>query len=180
MIHVVTGGSGSGKSAYAEDLICEYRNLTGTGDLLYIATMFPYGAETGAKIERHRQLRAGKGFRTVECYTDIGQTAEMTVLKHPDCSVLLECISNLTANELYMDGGAGELAEESIIAGITKLGRNCRNLVIVTNEVFSAGDGGSPEMNDYLRTIGAVNCRLGRIADRVTEVVYGILVEVKR
>ena len=75
MMHVITGGSGSGKSAYAEmwltgkpekseekKAICPY---------LYIATMRPFGAETQKKIERHRQMRAGKGFQTLECYGDL-------------------------------------------------------------------------------------------------------------
>ena len=55
MMELVTGGSGSGKSAYAEDRICalyeEYRK-TGKKEqkLYYIATMYPYGTETEEKI----------------------------------------------------------------------------------------------------------------------------------
>ena len=51
MMELVTGGSGSGKSAYAEDRICalyeEYRK-TGKKEqkLYYIATMYPYVTET--------------------------------------------------------------------------------------------------------------------------------------
>ena len=61
MITLVTGGSGSGKSAYAESLLysCE-------GIRYYIATMQIYDAEGEKKVERHRKLRAGKGFLTIE------------------------------------------------------------------------------------------------------------------
>ena len=39
--------------------------------LIYVATMMPYTEETKKKIERHHRLRAGKGFRTIEKYTDM-------------------------------------------------------------------------------------------------------------
>ena len=64
MMEVVTGGSGSGKSAYAEQKICGLQQ--GTGRLYYIATMYPYGSETERKIEKYRSVRVHrKGiFRT--------------------------------------------------------------------------------------------------------------------
>ncbi len=42
MLELVTGGSGSGKSAYAESRICEW-NRQDPKPLFYIATMYPYG-----------------------------------------------------------------------------------------------------------------------------------------
>ena len=65
MFYVVTGGSGSGKSAFAEDLICRNYHAPGAdhpaGSLIYIATMVPYGEETRSKIRRHRDMRMDKG-----------------------------------------------------------------------------------------------------------------------
>ena len=69
MITLVTGGSGSGKSAYAEDVAA---SAEGT-EKYYIATMRIYDAEGERKVERHRKLRAGKGFTTVESPQNIGQ-----------------------------------------------------------------------------------------------------------
>ena len=68
MITLVTGGSGSGKSAYAESLLysCE-------GIRYYIATMQIYDAEGEKKVERHRKLRAGKGFLTIESPINVGK-----------------------------------------------------------------------------------------------------------
>ena len=64
----MTGGSGSGKSAYAESLLysCE-------GIRYYIATMQIYDAEGEKKVERHRKLRAGKGFLTIESPMNVGK-----------------------------------------------------------------------------------------------------------
>ena len=76
MMELVTGGSGSGKSAYAEERICTlHRRLCEERNteipLYYIADMIPYGRETEQKIGKHRQQRAGKGFVTLEWYVDL-------------------------------------------------------------------------------------------------------------
>ena len=171
MLELVTGGSGSGKSAYAESRICEY-NRQDPKPLFYIATMFPYGEETEKKIERHRILRKGKGFETLEWYTGLKQHLEDGSLKGAD--VLLECMSNLVANEMYMESGAGCHADQAILEGIQELNRQCANVVIVTNEVFSESVPDSPEMKEYKRILGRINCEIAAMADQVTEVIYGI------
>ena len=89
MLELVTGGSGSGKSAYAESRICEW-NRQDPKPLFYIATMYPYGEETEKKIERHRMLRKGKGFETLEWYTGLKLHLEEGSLQGSD--VLLECM----------------------------------------------------------------------------------------
>ena len=112
MLHIVYGGSASGKSSYAESFAM---SLQGDGRLLYIATMYPYkwntteiDPETMQRINRHRAMRADKGFDTVECYRHV----EHIVAKKQDV-LLLECMSNLLANEMYLesDSDDGELAE---------------------------------------------------------------------
>ena len=65
MITLITGGSGSGKSAYAEKYICHVSNEKGCKEKYYIATMQVFDDEGQRKIDRHRRLRAGKGFITI-------------------------------------------------------------------------------------------------------------------
>ena len=67
MLTLVTGGSGSGKSAFAEDRVLSF----GDAQRIYIATMHPFDEESHKRIERHQKMRAGKGFETVECYTGL-------------------------------------------------------------------------------------------------------------
>ncbi|MFR6589375.1 MAG: bifunctional adenosylcobinamide kinase/adenosylcobinamide-phosphate guanylyltransferase [Gallintestinimicrobium sp.] len=69
---------------------------------IYIATMQPMDNECLARIEKHRGMRAQKNFQTVECYTGLKQ-----VRVPKDSVVLLECMSNLTANEIYAPEGVG-------------------------------------------------------------------------
>ena len=80
MIVTVTGGSGSGKSEFAENLMTELLNKTSENNkLFYIATMKPYGEEAAKRIQRHQKLREGKGFKTIECYKNIGFTRRYAV-----------------------------------------------------------------------------------------------------
>lgn len=179
MIHLITGGSGSGKSVYAEQQIVRYPAAVNPADgirpFFYVATMKPYGREAAEKIRRHRMQRMDAGFLTVEQYVD------MEELRIPDnAGILLECVSNLTANELYRDdrGEAGRACER-IIRGIRNLAGQTEHLVIVTNEVHSDINGYSRETEIYRELLGKVNCELARMADKVTEVVYGIPLYVK-
>lgn len=190
MLHIVYGGSASGKSSYAESFAL---SLQGDGRLLYIATMYPYkwntteiDPETMQRIERHRAMRADKGFDTVECYRHV----EHIVAKRQDV-LLLECMSNLLANEMYLepDSNAGsDMAEtmspvsNKIVQALIDLSTRVQELVIVTNDVFS--DGGSltydESTREYVKNLAEINCALAREAATVTEVVCGIPVIVKK
>ena len=176
MLHVVTGGSGSGKSAYAETELLRLAKQNNCKKY-YIATMEPFGEETLKKIERHREMRKDKGFDTLECYVNLKGTAE-TLTDRP--AVLLECMSNLTANEIYRSDGAGERTVDRIVDGVQELCGRCEHVVIVTNEVCSECTRDSADMTRYKKILSEVNRRLAQKADWVTEVVYGIPVEVKR
>lgn len=190
MLHMVYGGSASGKSSYAESFAM---SLQGEGRLLYIATMYPYkwntteiDPETMQRIERHRAMRADKGFDTVECYRHV----EHIVAKRQDV-LLLECMSNLLANEMYLesDSNAGsDMAEtmspvsNKIVQALIDLSTRVQDVVIVTNDVFS--DGGSltydESTREYVKNLAEINCALAREAATVTEVVCGIPVIVKK
>ena len=62
MLYMIFGGSGSGKSAYAEDLavkLCPEEKV-------YLATLTDIDEEMEQRIRDHRKMREGKSFRTVE------------------------------------------------------------------------------------------------------------------
>lgn len=167
MFVLVTGGSGSGKSEYAEKLLSG--KSENPENLYYIATMMPFGEEGKRRIKRHQKQREGLGFKTIECYLDL---ETVTVPEHS--SVLLECMSNLLANEMYDERGSHQDACEKILQGSQHLLRQCSNLVIVTNEVFSDGIIYEESTMEYIRNLGQINKRLAQLADTVVEVVYSI------
>lgn len=183
MMEVVTGGSGSGKSAYAEQKICGLQQ--GTGRLYYIATMYPYGSETERKIERHRWMRGGKGFRTLEWYTGLSECIEKEFSgqegaeRLSESAILLECMSNLVANEVFAPEGRGADCSEVLKCGLHHLAGTAAHLVIVTNDIFSDGVTYDPETEQYRKILGEVNREAAAMADYVYEVVCGIPICVK-
>ena len=162
---LVMGGSASGKSAWAEELVLKspYRPR------IYIATMEPYDDECLRRIQRHRELRAHKGFETLECYRALEH------LRVPERStVLLECMGNLCANELFQPGGSRKAAMESILRGVEALCRQCGRLIVVSNDTFSGGSRYAEGTLEYLRLLGQVNRELAARADEVCEVVCAV------
>ena len=128
MMHLVTGASASGKSAYAEDLLV----LAKSAEKYYIATMRPWGAEGAARVKKHRAMREGKGFQTIEAFHTLDD------LRLPEKgSLMLECMSNLLANEQFELGGTDEEILDRIQQGIQNLKEQTDDLIIVTNEIFT-------------------------------------------
>ena len=169
MIYLVTGGSGSGKSEYAEHLVMS----SGCPVRYYVATMTVYGEEGKAKVLRHQELRRGKGFITVECPVNVntalsGISSNQEEDAPEDAALLLECVSNLAANEMFADS-VEELGNDAINRLAGKLAGD-----ILTNEVASDGITYDPGTDQYIRLMGLVNRRLGACSHRVVEVVYGI------
>lgn len=162
MLILITGGSKNGKSHIAESIIEQY-------DLprFYIATMEPFCEEAHAAIERHRRIRSGKGFETIEKYTNLHEV-ELPCRS----AVLLECACNLCANEMF----SAEEKEpvKKIAAGVEKLLEKADVLVMVTNQVGDDGVSYAPETMDYIRNMGKLNIALAEMADCVIEAVYGI------
>ena len=161
MLSLIIGGAGSGKSAFAETL-CEKLE----GERLYIATMRPEGAESLARIERHRRQRAGLGFETLECPLSLDRAAIPA-----GANALLEDLSNLLANEMFSPGGGGA---EAVRRGLCQAIARCQNLTVVTNEVFSGGADYGAGTLAFLRELAALNRELAARADVVAEVVSGL------
>ncbi|WP_310603330.1 bifunctional adenosylcobinamide kinase/adenosylcobinamide-phosphate guanylyltransferase [Anaerosporobacter sp.] len=165
MMTLVTGGSGSGKSEFAENRTLAYSKE----DLIYIATMVAFDKEAERKIARHREMRKEKNFTTRECYVNL----KSLELKQEN-TVLLDCMSNLVANEMYQENGSHEDTVKQVIDGVMAMKEQVKNVVIVTNEVFSDGVIYDEETNRYIDYLGAINKALAEMADEVIEVVYTI------
>lgn len=171
MMTLILGGSGSGKSAWAEaytERICRGEQK------YYIATMQVYGEEGQKKVEKHRQQRSGKGFLTVEQPVDLARAAEK--MAEGEKTALLECLSNLTANEMFRTETPETEAAvtEKILADVAALHKTLRHLVIVSNNVFEDGSVYDETTMAYIRALGRINTALAQTADTVTEVVVGI------
>ena len=170
MMTLILGGSGSGKSAYAEEYL-----LWAAGDKkkYYIATMQIRDEETQTKVDRHHRLRQGKGFTTIEQPTALEQAATQM---EPMGAVLLECMSNLVANEMFSGEQPADrqTVAAKILRDVETLKKQADPLVIVTNNVFEDGITYGSATMEYIEALGRINERLAAEADEVLEVVAGI------
>lgn len=174
MMTLVLGGSGSGKSAYAEELLCA---RTAGKARYYIATMQVRDAESMARVRRHQMQRSGRGFLTLEQPVQIKQAAErLAVCGCASAGALLECVSNLVANEMFAGEQPREAAcvAEAVVSGIAALRGAVEELVIVGNNVFADGVLYDAQTMAYVQALGQVQERLAQMADEIVEVVVGV------
>lgn len=207
MIALVIGGSGSGKSAYAEQMAVK---AAGNGSLYYVATMQVYDEEGKKKVERHQKMRAGKGFLTIEQPRRLKEAAKKVATEKVATEkvsagkvaagkvaaervpagkiVLLECMSNLVANEMFSEENLSAVMDEAkikqlsheIISGVTALQDSCDILIIVTNQIFEDGIRYDASTMDYIRLLGDINRQIAERAEQVVEVVAGIPIFIKK
>ena len=202
MITLVIGGSGSGKSAYAEQMAVK---AAGNGSLYYVATMQVYDEEGKKKVERHQKMRAGKGFLTIEQPRRLKEAAKKVATEKVSAGkvaagkvaaervpagkiVLLECMSNLVANEMFSEENLSAVMDEAkvkqlsheIISGVTALQDSCDILIIVTNQIFEDGIRYDASTMAYIRLLGDINRQIAERAEQVVEVVAGIPIFIKK
>ena len=97
MNYFLSGGAKNGKSSLAQQIVCAQG-----GPHYYLATMIPHDDEDRLRIRRHLENRAGLGFQTVECGTDI--LASLSQMD-PDGAVLLDSVTALLSNEMFRADG---------------------------------------------------------------------------
>ncbi len=165
----IIGGSGNGKSAFAEKVAAKLG-----GKMIYIATMPIFSEEDIKVVERHHKLRAGRGFETLERPQRIDDVPD-----HRE-TVLLECMSTHVANVMFGDG-FDELRSnpdtnyaEEIWKEIGPVFEREGNTIIVSAEVTMDGNTYDPATGQYIRTLAEINNHLADAADLFVEVVYGI------
>ncbi len=178
MTTLVIGTAGSGKSAFAEDLVLSTKDKV----RYYVATMKVMDEAGRERVLAHRKRRSGKGFVTIECEREIGKLAD-SLERAEESTVLLECVSNLVANRMH-DGPDRAALTEPVAADeafcisfadaaaeeIRELSQRVHNLIIVTNDYEKNDPGYDEETLLYIRLLDLVNERLAAFADRVVDV----------
>lgn len=132
MNYFLSGGAKNGKSSLAQRIVCAQ-----PGPRYYLATMIPHDDEDLLRIRRHIDDRAGLGFTTVECGTDI-----LSALGRmdPGGAVLLDSVTALLSNEMFradgtLDADAPERLERELLA----FSRQMRCCVFVSDYIYADG-----------------------------------------
>lgn len=178
-IILVFGGSNSGKSEFAENLVCQEEGVR-----VYLATMDSAAAYNQATIARHREKRKDKGFITVECpyflREAVPKIKEWNQNKdEAGCTVLLECLSNLLANQVFATEAPDWQHLQDNLESIMGIAEHCRKLIIVGNILSEEGKAYSPETVEYIRLLEKLQKEIAKLADEVYEVAAGIPCRVK-
>ena len=166
---LLVGGSKSGKSMTAQRLA---RALSGGAPMYYWATMEPTDGEDLARIERHRQERAGWGFATVE-------RARALPAALPELDVrgtaLFDSVTACLAAEMFPPEGAPDAdAAQRTISEILAVSEHFANFVCVCDAVWSDGAVYDEWTERYRRGLAMVCRALAGQFDVVAEITAGL------
>lgn len=164
---LLAGGSKSGKSSLAQDIV----NKLAAGGLpkYYWATMDPVDSEDDERILRHIADRAGMGFVTVER----GKDLLAGPLPPADAVVLLDSVTALLANEMFGSGFDPEACCRAL-RELLALSEKCAHFVCVADELFRDGAEFDRATEEYRRGLAAMLRGLAREFDAAAEVACGI------
>jgi adenosylcobinamide kinase / adenosylcobinamide-phosphate guanylyltransferase len=173
---LVTGGTRSGKSGYAQDLAESM-----AGPRYFVATCPKIDQEMDARIKRHQQMREQEDWLTIEEERDLNGVFD----RMEGANVcLIDCLTLWVNNLLFHKERSQENLTENILQ------KYCREFIhgaqrfpgttiCVTGEV---GMGIVPEnagARFYRDLVGCCNQIIARAADRVVLVSCGIPLELK-
>jgi len=166
MLVFISGGVRSGKSTLGERLATDLA----TGRKIYLATAKYADEEMLRRIRKHRKDREHKGFVTMEKGEDLDELR----FSESD-TVLLDCLGTLVSNELFRDierecsRDFREQVTDKIFDVLMSINGSVRNLIVISNEVFSDGVTYDPSTEGYVSVLGALHVRLAKAADRAVE-----------
>jgi len=180
---LVTGGARSGKSSFSE------RMLSGSRNVLYIATATPFDVEMRERIRLHRKQRSEE-WETLEAFDDLEvRLAERDRIYE---GILLDCITVMTTNLLFHHQNFDENNlsadfwtdfEKEVQMKLKKLIYKARTMsetfIMVTNEIGMGLVPETPFSRQFRDVAGRINQMLAEEADEVYFVVSGIPMKIK-
>ncbi len=175
-IILVTGGSRSGKSAYAQGLA----EALGA-PRVYIATAPVLDEEMKARVKKHREAREASQWRTIEETLDL---AGVLRAAKESRAVLVDCLTLWVNNLLFEAGKRKEdLTEEAVAEKCRAVLDACAGLagtvIFVTNEVGMGIVPGHPLSRRFRDLAGRCNQIMADRADAVTFMVSGQPLQLK-
>lgn len=162
MITLVLGGSRSGKSAFAEQLVCALPE-----PITYVATarVDPGDDDHAIRIEAHR-IRRPESWHTVEC----PDPAHLVRVLHDiHGTVLLDSVGSWIAGHAHLDPD-GTLLVDALRA-------RQGDSVVVSEEVGLAPHAPTDAGRRFADAVGTVNQAISAAADRAVLIVAGRALE---
>ena len=190
----VTGGTKSGKSKFAEEMLLKLNN--GNQKNIYLATSLVFDEEMKEKVRLHKKRRKNEWF-TVETYKNF-KNKLYNFFENNDKiknNLLVDCLTNMITNIIFENQNIdwNNFERKLYIQTLKKLNKNVENsvdellnitnqfenTVIVSNEL-GMGLVPSYPLGRYFREIaGKMNQIVAEKADEVYFVVSGIPMKIK-
>jgi len=171
MVTLVTGGSRSGKSGFAQRLAAR-----GEAPRLFLATAQALDDEMRLCIAAHRAARPADWGLVEE---PLAVPPALAAARGTARTIVVDCVTLWIANLLLADDHYGETQASESAAALLEAARGAGHVIIVTNEV---GSGIVPD-NELSRRFrdcaGRANQALAAGADEVYLLVSGIPVTLK-
>lgn len=180
---MITGGSRSGKSTFAEKTAKEL----GGRSVLYVATAIPVDDDMKERIRKHQERRDGQ-WGTYEGYRDLGEVVKNTEKD----TLLLDCVTVMVTNILLEDEERDfdKITNEEIdalqhevireISGLVKAIRDeDKTLIVVTNEVGASVVPSYRLGRIFSDISGKTNQFLASLSDEVYVTIAGIPLRLK-
>lgn len=156
---LILGGAASGKSDFAENLVCEMGP-----ERLYLASAQAQDDEMAAKIAAHA-ARRGPGWQLVEAPLDPGPA-----LAAAQVPVLFDCATMWLSNQMF-SGAELEAAQARLLAALAA----CPAPVVTVSNELGQGIVPADAMTRRFREAqGRLNIALARQADCVVQVIAGL------
>ncbi|MCZ0754547.1 bifunctional adenosylcobinamide kinase/adenosylcobinamide-phosphate guanylyltransferase [Anoxybacillus sp. J5B_2022] len=176
MIVFISGGVRSGKSGVAERCV---RSLAlRRGAVHYIATANVTDDEIRERVIRHQQERRLQPIQWVT-WEQPRNVHELTGQFRSEDVILLDCLTNWLANELFHEQGwenetyCRQKAEQ-MLTTITQLATVTKAVVIVSNEVFFGGVPQDIGTYHFMKMLGWLHQRIVQLASCAIVVQHGI------
>ena len=165
MFIFISGSSESGKSLFAEKRLSEFESEK----KFYVATAKISDLEMRERVQKHKLMRKDKNFITTECEKNLGK------LKFPaNSSVLIESLTTWLANEMFEGGNV-----EKIFDDFLKISSQCKNIILVSDYIFSDGAIYDEATEKYIKTLAELSIKFADEADEVFECFAGLEIKYK-
>lgn len=166
MNYLIIGGSKSGKSKIGEEISLKLN----TDKVIYIATMNPYDKEDEKRIELHIKNRENLNFVTIEKNRDLHEIVSQ--LNKGD-TVLLDSITSLLTNEMFVGNQIIKNSSTKILKGINEIINKARNTVIVSDYIFNDSIIYDEVTEKYKKELATINRKVASLCDHVIECSFG-------
>ena len=166
-IILITGGSRSGKSSYAEQLALELSDAP-----VYLATARIWDEEFRERVRRHQERRGPQ-------WTNIEEEKQLSRHNLAGRVVLVDCLTLWCTNFFFDLEGDVDRALAEAKAELDRFTAQDATFILVTNEIGMGGTSDNEVQRKFTDLQGWMNQYAASIADEVILMVCGIPVKIK-